>query len=272
MVKSCYETTEVIAMVGKETLPSDFFLEYAFPMVNGRITTADKVVVGSYTEGKACMAPYTDPCGPGVALKRPETAAELNEYAPPSIKLKETITPCEADSRRIDPKTSEYVNTYKSRMDRAVAEKGTIMRNAILERMRYTAAQVLHSGGYTIDGDNVETTQISFNRDPKLQLDLVATAGDTWDLNTTNPDSLLEVITEVMICYGVSGIYDVIYSPTAWKWRQKHIELDRRDFNYGSQNDTILDTSIKAFNYSQYTRANLVRSVTGLYASITRTP
>lgn len=252
MVKNCYENTEVIGMVNKQSLPTDFFLDYAFPSSNTRVTDADKVEITRYTEAQPCMAPYTDPCGPGVALKRPPTAGDISRYAPPTIKLDETITPCEADERRVDPKTGEFIESYSDRMDMEVAEKGAMMRNAVIERLRFTAAQVIQNGGYIIEGENVESTMIDFKRDPKLMLDIVAGGGETWDLAAADPDALLEAITEVMLCYGISGTFDVIYTPAAWAWRKKHVDLDRRDFNYASSNDTVLNTGASVFNYAQF--------------------
>lgn len=251
MVLNCYENREIISMVNKMALPTDFYLSYAFPPENTIVTDADKVVVTRYTEAQPCMAPYTDPCGPGAVLKRPDTAANLSEFAPPTIKLDETITACESEDRRIDPKSGAFINNHRDRMEAAVAEKGATMRKSILERLRFTAAQVLHSGGYTIEGDGVKTEILDFKRDDRLLMDLVAGGGDTWDLATTNPLDLFEAISEVMMCYGISGMIDVIMSPTAWRWYQKHEELDRRDFNYAGDRSLNAFTGLEAFNYAQ---------------------
>lgn len=252
MVMNCYENHEVVSMVNKEALPTDFFLNYGFPSDNTIVTAADKVVLTRFTEGQACMAPYTDPCGPGVALKRPETAADLSEIAPPTIKLKEAIDVCAAEERRIDPKTGQFISTHADRMAAEVADRGAMMRNAIVERLRYTAAQLMHNGGYTISGDGVKTVVLDFKRDERLSIDLVATAGDTWDLPTTDPLDLFEAISEVMICYGISGLIDIIHTPASWAWYKKHEELDRRDFNYGGGRELNANTAVEAFNYVQF--------------------
>lgn len=252
MVMNCYENHEIVSMVNKETLPTDFFLNYGFPSTNTIVTDADKVVLNRYTEAQACMAPYTDPCGPGVALKRPDTAADLSEIAPPTIKLKDTVTVCDGEDRRIDPKTGGFISTHASRMAADVAEKSATMRNAIIERMRYTAAQVMHNGGYTIEGDQVKTAILDFKRDDKLTLDLVATGGDTWNLPTTDPLDVFEQISEVMICYGISGLIDIIHTPASWAWYKKHEELDRRDFNYGGGRELNGNPSVEAFGYVQF--------------------
>lgn len=252
MVMNCYESHEIVSMVNKERLPTDFFLNYAFPSANTIITDADKVVLTRYTESQPCMAPYTDPCGPGVALKRPETAADLSEIAPPTIKLKDVVTTCDGEERRIDPKTGLFIRNHADRMAAEVAEKSATMRNAIIERMRYTAAQILHNGSYTISGDDVKTTILDFKRDPKLTLDLVADAGDTWNLPTTDPLDLFEAISEVMMCYGISGLIDIIHTPASWAWYKKHEELDRRDFNYGGGRELSANTGVETFNYVQF--------------------
>lgn len=249
MVMNCYESHEIVSMVNKEALPTDFFLNYAFPVENTMVTDADKVVLNRYTEAKACMAPYTDPCGPGCALKRPETAADLSEIAPPTIKLNDTVTVCDVEERRIDPKTGMFVRNHADRMAAEVAEKSANMRNAIIERLRFDAAQLLHNGAYTIEGDKVKTTLLDFKRDERLTLDLVADGGDTWDQPMTDPQELFEAITEVMLCYGVSGQFDVIFSPTAWKWYKLHEELDRRDFNYSNGNSREISADMNVMPY-----------------------
>lgn len=253
MVLNCYESREVVAMVQKVPGPSDLFYNLMFPAANTRVTDADKIAIRSYTKGKVCAAPYSNPCGPGVALKRPVNAAEIGEFSPPMIHLVDNVVPCDAEEYRIDPMTGEFVATYEDRFAQAMQDVAVFHRDSLRERLNLTAAQVLRNGAYTVSGDDVATTIINFNRDARLTTDLVATAGDVWNNQLSRPFDLLETLTGVMTEYGAgNGTFDVILTPAAWRWLQKHIDAERIVFGGMARTLNRVTTDLAAFQYSRY--------------------
>lgn len=231
MVLNCYESREVVAMVSKVPGPSDIFYNLAFPATNTIVTKADKVAISSMAKARVCAAPYTDPCGPGVSLKRPADTAEIGEFTPPTIKLHDVVVPCDAEEFRIDPATGEFVSNYEDRFAKAVADIGIKHRGSIRERLNLTAAQVLVNGAYTISGDDVATTLIDFRRDPRLTIDQTVSGGEPWNAPASRPMELVEAITGVMNEYGAgSGPFDILMSPAAWKWFSKHDDAERRAY------------------------------------------
>jgi Phage major capsid protein E len=253
MVLNCYESREIIAMVQKVPGPSDLFYNLMFPAANTRVTDADKIAITNYTKGKVCAAPYSNPCGPGVALKRPENAGEIGEFTPPMVHLFDNVIPCDAEEYRIDQMTGEFVATYEDRFEKAISDVAVHHRDSLRERLNLTAAQVLRNGAYTISGDGVATTLIDFQRDARLTLDLVATAGDVWNNSAAKPFELFEALTGVMTEYGAgNGTFDVILTPAAWKWLQKHIDAERVVFGGTARALNRISTDLAAYQYARY--------------------
>lgn len=250
MVLNYYESHEIVALVQRVQGPSDLFYNLLFPAANTRVTTADKVVVSNYTKGKVCAAPYSNPCGPGVALKRPENAGAIGEFTPPMIHLFDNVIPCDAEEYRVDPMTGEFVSGYEDRFEKAIQDVAVLHRDALRERLNLTAAQLLVNGAYTVSGEDIANTIITFNRDPRLTMDLVATAGDVWNNQASRPFALLELITGVMTEYNAgNGTFDVILTPAAWAWLQKHIDAERVVFGGNGRALNQISTDLASYQY-----------------------
>lgn len=241
-------------MVNLNPPPGSTAYQLGFPARNDRVTDADKIRLIKYTKAKVCAALYTDPCGPGIPVKRPQNAMEVGEVTPPMIHEFDVIRPCEVDdnSYRIDPVTGEPVLRYEDRFERAFTESGTHLRDRLMARLHYDAAMIFRDGHYLVKGEESPTMLVDFQRDARLTQDLVASAGDTWNLSTSRPFSQLDQIASIMTQYGAGGgIIDVIMTPSAWAFFSLHHDAERAWLG-APRITTDVNTDPMAFEYMRY--------------------
>jgi hypothetical protein len=253
---NCYESKELLSFVEKNPTDGSFFADYLFPTENTVITDADLIKLARYTKNIVCAAPYTDICGPSASIRPQQNASEIGVFTPPMVNMDSPVEVCDAEEYRVDPVTGEANLVYADRMASVVSAA----TNNLVDRLRalkwVSAARIVVNGAYTISGENTPTQLIDFKRDPRLTLDLVASGGDTWDLSTTRPDHLIEQITSVMTEYNAgAGPFDVVFSPTAWKWYALHMEAMKVARGFQDPLDTRTN-AIQAYAYVQYKGAD----------------
>lgn len=160
-------------------------------------TYSSSVVDVEYREKGRVMAPFVVPGSKGVELTR--EGSVVSTYKAPLMRPTRTITPGEILVRGFGEAVYS-VKTPEERASEMRADDLSDLRNAVLRRQEWMAAQLLLNGGYEIngfadDGKTAKIDNISFSG-WAAENKLVLSGKDAWDQSTAAPIDVLQQMSD----------------------------------------------------------------------------
>jgi hypothetical protein len=171
---SLFETRTMLQMLEQMLPPKTFLLDTFFPTME---TSETKYVDIDIIKGKRRMAPFVKPLAQGKMVER--IGFTTKTFEPPYIKMKRPCTA--ADILKRQPGDTIYQGG-SSPAERAAMQLGkdlADLRDMIIRRKEWMAAQALTSGKIAVTGEGFNA-EIDFGMDSGHKVSRLS-SGDRWD-------------------------------------------------------------------------------------------
>jgi Phage major capsid protein E len=162
------------------------------------------------TQDMNVPAPYARPCGPGVPFEMPGYQTKSISF--PYISISREMC-CDETARRL-PGTQPNSMSNMQRYGFSLARAAEYNKGNWLTRMEVNIAEIMQTGGFTVDGPGIATEFVDFNRDSSLTVTLAGAA--LWTSVTADPVGNLKTWEQQVGTLGNTAAVNWLFGANAW--------------------------------------------------------
>jgi Phage major capsid protein E len=204
-----YSTTALNKVIEELPLNPAYFLNTFFTTVE---TSDTEDVKFDKVKGRRMITPLVSPIVAGKVVK--EAGYETKSLAPAYVKDKRVFKPGENFKRRAGEKIGGSL-TPAQRLAARVAFSLNEQLVMWVRRLEVMSAEVLRTGKLVLEGEDYETQEVDFGRNPDATV--VLTGGDKWSVASVNPLDDIEQWAQDVFDDSSLVIRDVYMGLDVWK-------------------------------------------------------